>query len=237
MTEEIREKLLLKPGVVASFLTNFSWTPNKESFQMTELHMADKVVDAISAKSAEEAKDVLIIDLSLNSLSDCSALVVCTQLVKLNLAKNKIKSAAVFCAEENFPNLKWLDLSGNKLSEFPAFKCAKLEYLDVSAMKIDKINEAWTTHERLRVVKCVDNRFKSLALFKSMPRLEELYMGQNMITTLSGWENLPNLRKLHLRKNKIDKLPEEDLPDLPMLVYLNLRRNAIDKLDTVFKLF
>jgi Leucine-rich repeat (LRR) protein len=45
------------------------------------------------------------------------------------------------------------------------------------------------------------------------------------------------LKKLHLRKNKIDKLPEEDLPDLPSLVYINLRRNNIDKLETIERLF
>jgi protein phosphatase 1 regulatory subunit 7 len=182
---------------------------------MVELNMRDKVLDQVNAKFMEEAKDVLYIDLALNSLADSAALAVCTKVMRLNLANNKIKSASVFCSEENFPNLKWLDLSGNKLTEFPALKVPKLEYLDVSGMKIEKINEAWTTHERLRVVKCVDNKFKSLSLFKSMPKLEELYMAQNLITTLSGWENLPNLRKLHLRKNKIDKLPEEDLPELP----------------------
>lgn len=70
-----------------------------------------------------------------------------------------------------------------------------------------------------------------------MPKLEELYMAQNMITTLSGWENLPALKRLHLRKNKIDKIPEEDLPDLPALEYINLRRNNIEKLEVIVRLF
>ena len=124
----------------------------------------------------EEAIRVQIMDLSLNSLADCASLVACTQLVRLNLAKNKIKSLSIFCSEENFPNLKWLDVSGNKLVDFPALKLPKLEHLDISYMKIEKVNENWTGHERLRIVKCIDNKFKSLALFKSMPKLEELYM-------------------------------------------------------------
>lgn len=62
-------------------------------------------------------------------------------------------------------------------------------------------------------------------------------MAQNMITTLSGWESLPSLKRLHLRKNKIEKIPEEDLPDLPALEYINLRRNEISKLDVLVRLF
>lgn len=58
-----------------------------------------------------------------------------------------------------------------------------------------------------------------------------------MVSSLSGWENLPVLRRLHLRKNKIDKLPEDDLPELPALEYLNLRRNNIDKIETIERLF
>lgn len=171
----------------------------------------------MNAKTMDECKDVLIMDVSLNSIAECSTFAVCTQLIRLNLAKNKIKSLAVFTVEENFPNLKWLNVSFNKFPDFPAIKCPKLEYLDISGNKLEKINEGWTGHERLRVVKCMDNKFKSLAPFKSMPKLEELYMAQNMINSLSGWENLPVLRKLHLRKNKIDKLPEDDLPELPAL--------------------
>jgi len=133
--------------------------------------------------------------------------------------------------------LKWLDVSNNKFPEMPALKLPKLEYLDISYNKLEKVNEGWLGHEKLRIIKSVDNKFKNLAPFKSMPKLEELYMAQNMITTLSGWESLPSLKKLHLRKNKIDKIPEEDLPDLPALEYINLRRNEITKLDVLVRLF
>lgn len=70
-----------------------------------------------------------------------------------------------------------------------------------------------------------------------MAKLEELYMAQNLISILTGWENLPSLRKLHLRKNKIEKVPEEEMPDLPALEYINLRRNNIENLEVIVKLF
>ena len=176
MAEENREKLVLKPGEVSRFLCNFNRTADNECLQMVELNMADKVVDQLNAKSADETKDAQYIDLSMNSIAECGTLSVCQQLVRLNISKNKVKSLLVFCQEENFPNLKWLDVSNNKFSDFPAIKCPKLEYLDISYNKLEKVNEGWTGHERLRIVKCIDNKFKTLAPFKSMPKLEELYM-------------------------------------------------------------
>ena len=58
MAEEVKEKLVLKPGVVASFLRNFARTSDGESMQFVDLIMGDKGVDALNAKSMEECKDV-----------------------------------------------------------------------------------------------------------------------------------------------------------------------------------
>lgn len=112
----------------------------------------------------------------------------------------------------------------------------KLEYLDISYNKIEKINEGWTGHPNLKILKSVENKFKTLAPFKNMPKLEELYLANNAITALSGYDGLPSLKKLHLRHNKIAKI-EEEMPDLPQLEYLNLRTNAIPDLDNLFRLF
>jgi len=61
----------------------------------------------------------------------------------LDLGRNKIKNINIFINEESMLNLKYLDLSGNKVTEFPAFKCPKLEYLDISYNKLEKINDGW----------------------------------------------------------------------------------------------
>lgn len=42
-----------------------------------------------------------------------------------------------------FPNLKWLDVSNNKITEFPGFKLPKLEYLDIGFNKLEKVNDGW----------------------------------------------------------------------------------------------
>ena len=139
-----------------------------------------------------------------------------TGLVKLNLAKNKIKSINLFTNEENFPSLRWLDISNNKYTELVGIKCSKLEYLDISYNRLEKVSEGWTGHPNVKILKSIDNKFKNLAPFKEMPKLEELYLESNVIASLTGYENLPSLRKLHLRKNKIEKI-EDELPPLENL--------------------
>ena len=154
----------------------------------------------------------------------------------MDLSGNKIKNISIFTADDILPNLKYLDLSNNKFAEFPGFKLPKLQYLDVSYNKLEKINDGWTGHQSIKVLKSIDNKFKNLAVCKNMPKLEELYMAKNKISSLSGYEGLPALRKLHLRKNAIEKIDDE-LPELPSLTYLNIRSNAIAGMDHMLKLF
>lgn len=85
----------------------------------------------------------------------------------------------MFCADDMFPNLKWLDVSNNKITEMPGLKLPKLEYLDIGYNKLEKVNDAWTGHANVRVLKSVDNKFKALNCFKAMPKLEQLYMASN----------------------------------------------------------
>lgn len=59
--------------------------------QFTDLNMSNKRVEAL-AKSAEEIKEVQNIDMSVNNLADVGPLKDCTNLIKLNVCKNKIKS-------------------------------------------------------------------------------------------------------------------------------------------------
>ena len=189
------------------------------------------------AKACEEIKDVKMVDFSGNGLADVTALKDLSRLTRLNLTNNRIKNMAVFATDEVFANLKWLDISHNKFNEWPAFKCPKLDYLNISGNKLEKVNEGWSGHANLRIVSASDNKFKNLSNFKAMPKLEELYLASNQISQLNGWEGgLPSLKRLHLRRNKIANI-EEELPELPELEYLNLRHNAIDSLQVAFRVF
>ena len=87
------------------------------------------------------------------------------------------------------------------------------------------------------MIKCIDCKLKKLDMFKNMPALEELYVQNNLISTLIGIDGVPNLKKINLRHNKMEKFEEEGLPALDSLQYLNLRTNAVASLAEVFRLF
>ena len=158
-------------------------------------------------------------------------------MIHLDLSKNKVNNLTLFITDDMAMNLKWLDISGNAFKEFPAIKCPKLEYLDVSYNKLEKVNEAWQGHPNLKVLKSVDNKFKTMAVFKNMPKLTELYLQNNAISALAGYEGLTALKKLNLRHNKIEKIEEEGVPELPELEYLNLRSNKLATIEDGFRLF
>lgn len=88
----------------------------------------------------------------------------------------------------------------------------------------------------MKTLKSVDNKFKNLQILKDFPKLEELYLESNVITSIIGYETLPKLRVLHLRKNRIEKI-EEELPPHEGLTCLNLRGNKIATLEQVERLY
>ena len=138
-------KLKLAPGVICEFMGTFSESADRESFQFTQVECTRQELDNLG-KCADEIKDVVVVDFSSNGLADVTLLKDLSRLTRLNLANNKIKNVSCFSAEEGFPNLKWLDLSFNKFNEWPAFKSPKLDYLNMSGNKLEKINEGWVGH-------------------------------------------------------------------------------------------
>jgi Leucine-rich repeat (LRR) protein len=134
------EKLVLKPGVVTPFLSGFEMSIDGESFHYTSLDMSNKNIEQLN-KAIEEAKEVYNCNLASNNIADPGPLKELQNLRHLDLSKNKIKNLNIFCTDDVLPNLIWLDISSNKFTDFPALKLAKLEYLDISYNKLEKIND------------------------------------------------------------------------------------------------
>lgn len=67
-----------------------------------------------------------------------------------------------------------------------------------------------------------------------MARLQELYLNENEITSLSDLISLPALRVLSVNTNKLESL--NNLPTLPSLEKFDLGGNPIEKLAEVKKL-
>jgi Leucine-rich repeat (LRR) protein len=238
MVEE--ERVVIKPGVCKEFLNNFKAVGDGECFMFNDINMSFKKIEQLN-KACDEVKEVETVDLSENNLTDIKSLETFQNLTSINVSNNKIKGLSMFTVDEAFPNLKWVNLSNNQLKEMPNMKLPKLEYLDISQNLImEKVAEGWTGHPNVRKIKSVETKFKTFAVFKNCPNLEELYMAKNQLTTLGGWESLPKLKILHLRGNKIDKIQgggEEEVPPLDSLEYLNLRNNGIKDLETLVLAF
>lgn len=95
------EKLVLKAGVVTPFLSNFEMSLDGEHFQYTTLDMSSKNIEALN-KFIEEAKEVYYCDLSGNNIPDPTCLKELQNLIRLDLARNKIKAVNIFTMEETF---------------------------------------------------------------------------------------------------------------------------------------
>jgi len=208
----------------------------------TDLALSFKKIEQLN-KGVDDVKDVLTADLQENNLTDIKSLETFQNLTSLNVSNNKIKGLSLFCVDEAFPNLKWLNVSSNQLKEMPNIKLPKLEYLDISHnITMEKVADGWTGHPTVRKIRSLETKFKTFAVFKNCPMLEELYMAKNQLTTLGGWESLPKLKILHLRGNKIEKIQgggedEAEAPGLDALEYLNLRNNGIKDLELLVKCF
>ena len=127
------EKLDLKKAGFSHHIcpNNLAMSRDSESFHYTELNLASKGVEQI-VKTIEEAKEVNYCYLAGNNIADPSQLKELSNLIHLDLAKNKVKIINIFLLEETLVNLKYFDLSGNKVPKFGAWKLPKLEYLDFS---------------------------------------------------------------------------------------------------------
>ena len=66
-------KLVLKPGQVSPYLSNFSQSADHETLFFTDLILANRKVESL-AKSMDEVKDVRKCDLSINNIVDVSML-------------------------------------------------------------------------------------------------------------------------------------------------------------------
>jgi Leucine-rich repeat (LRR) protein len=169
-------KFVMKPGThcLDPYLTDFQLSLNGEHFIYATLEMPSKEIETLN-KTIDEVKEIYNCHLGGNNIADPSCLKELQNLRHLELQRNKIKNVAIFCLEDAFTNLLYLDLSNNKFNELCNFALPKLEYLDISHNKLEKVNEAWVGHPNLRVLNVADNKFKNLAPFKNCPKLVELY--------------------------------------------------------------
>ncbi len=232
--DEDEGKIVLTKDMLLKGLCDFGMQDSLKTVGYRKLILSNLQLEFLK-NVVLEYKSIQHIDLSNNQLGDFQLLATFDHLVYLNISNNKIKHINYLAEEEKFPALQRLEAQNNKITELPLIKAPKLQYLDVSGNLIAKYERIEGGHPSLTIFRANQNKFKSLYFFKDMPKLREIHLCDNVITTMNDYENIPELRVLSLKHNKIEKL-DEDLPELANLTKLNLRGNKIANKDYVKKL-
>ncbi|XP_058054149.1 insulin-like growth factor-binding protein complex acid labile subunit [Anopheles bellator] len=155
---------------------------------------------------------------------------------RLVIKFNRIKS--IDSSIQFYTELTMLDLSYNHLLSIPErifMYQKKLLQLHLNNNKLGTItNKTFAGGlDELRVLNLRGNFIDAIGveMFKALPRLEELNLGQNRIATLhaSAFEGLGNLRVLYLDDNSISTIPTLSLTPLKGLAELFLGTNALFK--------
>ena len=89
------EKLVLKPGVVATFLSDFGSSNDGDSYLMRTCDMSNKNLEQLN-KCMEEAKEVYNVNLAVNNIGDPSALKELQNLMWCDLRGIKVKNINIF---------------------------------------------------------------------------------------------------------------------------------------------
>ncbi|GAB7343208.1 hypothetical protein MBLNU457_1273t1 [Dothideomycetes sp. NU457] len=175
----------------------------------------------------------------------------CTRVQDLKISNNQITQL------EGMPHtVRWLDASSNSLSSLTAWgHLVNLQYLDISNNDIDCL-DGLENLMHLRELKADNNKISLLygvldldGLIKlsargndlsfvgfeqcQMGRLEELDLGQNHITQISGLSSLPSLKKLTLDGNLLQTMALTDDDDhmSSRLETIYLEDNLLESLD------
>ncbi|KAJ3389875.1 hypothetical protein HDU92_000820 [Lobulomyces angularis] len=123
-----------------------------------------------------------------------------------------------------------LTLSGVKLKNFDSlqsFQLSLLKSLDISDNKLEKFDSIMKKWVNLKLLNASQNKFVDFTLICELPKLENLNVACNKITSIPPQINyLANLKQLNVSNNEILLIPKE-LGLLPNLVTIDLSKNKI----------
>ncbi|XP_058803716.1 leucine-rich repeat-containing protein 58 [Phymastichus coffea] len=153
-----------------------------------------------------------------------------THLVCLSAKNNALSNDSLPKSLERLPNLRELNLSGNRLSEFPeqVLDLPGLRYLYLGGNQIGEIAKDVWKIQSLQVLSIGGNRLTEVpSTLGQLTALQALVLCDNRLENLpSSIANLKNLKSLLLHKNSLRTLPTEIIT-LKNLTELSLRDNPL----------
>ncbi|KAM7533122.1 hypothetical protein Aperf_G00000123998 [Anoplocephala perfoliata] len=180
-----------------------------------------------------------------------------TALVQLNLAHNQL--AALPDDMANLTSLEKLEVSDNHLTQVPSSLPPSIISLDISQNRLTALPSGWLqscpnlrdfnasnnglqdmgltsepSASSLTVLNLNKNRLQGIPNFTVFPKLIDLSLGDNRITSfqLEGVRGLKDLTTLELSRNRISVVPDGIPAALPNLCRLSLSNNDITVIPT-----
>lgn len=125
-------------------------------------------------------------------------------------------------------NVKYIDVSNNKLESLDVRLCKNLEYLDVSTNMLTILS--LRGNRKLQTLKCHNNQIKVLS-FKKNPHLEYIDASNNNIHNI----NISELKHLEVFKFSSNHITHLTLPkrDYNRLTYIDVSGNNLRKLSHI----
>jgi Leucine-rich repeat (LRR) protein len=171
------------------------------------------------------AKNLWLVDLLGNQISDLSPLSGMTSLTNLNLESNQIVDLSPL---EGLP-LRRLSLKHNQIEDIsPLVAATEMMWLFLSGNQITDIS-AVSDMVDLRTLIAEQNSIYILGDLSRLARLTELRLDENQVESIAGFEWLTSLEVLNLRNNQVSDI--EPLVGLARLKRLDLAGNPI--VDTI----
>ena len=170
-------------------------------------------------------KNLTLLNLSLNLITQIKPLKDLKKLTQLNLHKNNI---AELMPLKDLVNLTHLNLQDNQIYELRPLKELKnIHTLNLQANQIFELKHlAGLT--RLTTLNLSSNQIKSLAPLKELKQLISLNLSSNQITELAPLQKLFDLVELDLRFNQITDITP--LKNIKKIIQLYLSSNTISEI-------
>lgn len=209
-------------------------------------------------KAIPSAPALTHLDLSHNRLEDLESIDIpaMRNLVSLKIANNKLKALPASLAK--LSDIRVLDVSSNYFTEFPPVICdmPNLYELDISFNSIEELPETIgklaslsrfiitnnklknfpatvSGMDLLRELDCRFNALHNIDVLSSLPALEALHCGHNVISAVSPPSRFAKLRHFRMNKNPTTALllPVAPDPSRTMITYLNVAGAKLSALD------
>ena len=170
------------------------------SVDITRLDLYSRNLTDDDIKDIGKLKNLIVLDLDFNNITDVSVLSGLTNLQELHLSVNEISDISPL---ENLNNLTWLGLTSNNIRDISALSgLIDLEELYLANDRISDINPL-TGLINLRILGLGANQIKDISALSGLTSLEMADFSGNNVNDISALANLINLTHLGFFDNKV----------------------------------